>query len=162
MYGMKKYGMKNVQIIVGVGIVTALIAIIALIFIKPLTQSITMLFARFLEPGSISKTQALANNCNGKNSICVISNGKIVNKPITNADVTQEQQKYASAKDQHVQYAINVAAAVSAIRAYTHIPNLNLIPLNNGVPTHITYYCSPDKKCWAVDNQTHQVVPNAK
>lgn len=152
--------MKKIRFFIGVSLITAVIAITVLFLAKPLVQNVAIFIYRLQANGSVTKEKAVVNRCNGKDFVCVMKNGEIVSQKQTSTDSAKLQKKYASEKEQHIQYAINVAAAVSAVRAYTHIPNLDLTPLTNS-PVNITYYCSPDKKCWAVDNQTHKVVPQS-
>ena len=149
--------MKNRKVIITAGIFGLLVT--AFVLFLP---QITLLIARIQSRGAISKQQASLHQCDGKATICVVAGGQVVSKPLTNADLQYMQRGYSTEKDQHIEYAQNVTAAVVAIRAYTHIPDLNLSLLKDNAPVHISYYCSPDNKCWAVNNQTHQVIPEAK
>jgi hypothetical protein len=143
--------MHGIKFFFAIALVTFVFVILGAISFRPF-----MIFiARMQSRGSITKVQAAVNNCNGKDVICVMKNGKIVTQK-------QPAPSMALTQQDHMAYASNVALAVAAIRAYTHVPNLNLSLLNSNTPTHITYYCTPDNKCWAVNNYTHQVIPSAK
>lgn len=142
--------------------ITSTIAMLLFIFMPSFGRKITNPINKFISRGSVTKDQALATRCFEKDTICVIKDGKIVNKKQTEDEKENTLKQNTSKKEQNVQYAKNVSSAVAAIRAYTHIPDLNLTLLNNSAPSKISYYCSPDSKCWAVDNETHTVLPNAK
>lgn len=154
--------MKHPKTFIFIAIITSTVAMLLFIFIPSTGRIITNPINKLISRGSVTKDQALATRCFEKDTICVLKDGKIVNKKQTINEKENTQKQYTSIKEQNIQYAKNVSSAVAAIRAYTHIPDLNLTLLNNSTPSNISYYCSPDNKCWAVDNQAHSVLPNTR
>lgn len=103
--------------------------------------------------GSIAK-ESITTKCNGKDTVCVQKDGKI-----TTQKKEQEQKPCEKTKNCYLHYAANERAAVSAIRAYTGVQDMNLTPLiKDGTPDNVTYYCNDTKRCWAVDHSTHKVI----
>lgn len=103
--------------------------------------------------GSVAK-ETISAKCNGKDIICVQKDGKIISeKPQT------KEKACEKTKDCHLMYSSNERAAITAIRAYTGAPDMNLSPLiKDSAPDNITYYCNDSNNCWAVDHVTHKVL----
>ncbi len=105
------------------------------------------------DKGSVAKA-TIATKCNGKDTVCVQKGGEII------SEKPQEKEKACEkTKDCHLVYSANERAAITAIRAYTGVPDMNLNPLvKDSSPDNITYYCNDSNRCWAVDHVTHKVI----
>lgn len=136
---------------------------LAALFILPIRQKIQFFFGNIISRGAVSRDQALTTQCAEKNTICTVKDGRIEQKKLTEKDREQMEKQFTTTRERNIHYADNVAAAVFAIRKYTGVGNLDLHRLNESTPTNVSYYCTRDEsKCWAVDNTTHQVLPNLK
>lgn len=133
----------------------------ALVF-SPIRQNIQFFLGNFFSRGSVSKGQAESTQCNGKNVICTVKDGKLQSKKLSDTERKKIEKQYASPREKNIQYADNVAEAVQAIRHYTGVGDLNLQLMKGSSPAFVSYYCTNDNKCWAVDNDTHEVLPNVK
>lgn len=103
--------------------------------------------------GSIAK-DTISIKCNGKDVICMQKDRKIISEKQQTKEKACEKTK-----DCHLVYSANERAAITAIRAYTGVPDMNLNPLvKNSSPNNITYYCNDSSNCWAVDHVTHKVI----
>lgn len=103
--------------------------------------------------GSIAK-ESITTKCNGKDTVCIQKDGKV-----TAQKKEQAEKPCEKTKNCYLQYAANERTAISAIRAYTGVPDMNLTPLiKDGTPDNITFYCNDSNRCWAVDHSTHKVI----
>lgn len=103
--------------------------------------------------GSIDKN-SITTKCNGKDIICTQKNGTIIAQKQKTEEKSCEKERNC-----HLVYSANERAAVSAIRAYTGVQDMNLMPfVKDSTPDNITYYCNDSNKCWAVNHKTHNVV----
>ena len=149
--------MKNRKLLALIPVVT-IVVILIIVFRQP----IQFFFGNLISRGSISKDDAVATKCGTKNTICRVNSGKITSSTLSTDEVKKMEQQYNSPREMNIQYAENVSAAVHAIRAYTGVGNLDVSLLQESTPLYVSYYCTKYNKCWAVDNETHKVVPHAR
>lgn len=135
---------------------------LAALLILPFRQDIQFFLGNLVSRGAVSKDQAAATKCNGKDIVCTIKDGKIQSKKLSSGEIKKMEKQYASPRERNIQYADNVAEAVQAIRKYTGVGDLDLALMEGTSPAFISYYCTKNNKCWAVDNDTHQVLPGIK
>ena len=151
--------MRRRKIYIALAILLGLLVGIA---VSPAGRNIKFFVGKQVAWGSVTKDQALSTKCGEKNVTCDIVDGKVKAKAISQEDQEKIKKEFPSEQAMHVEYADNVLEAVQAIREYTGVGNLDLYRLNDTTPTNVSYYCTKENKCWAVDNKTHQVIPQLR
>lgn len=146
-------------ILIGITLTIVLIGIGLLLLFKNIQKTFTSSKTpvKLQLHGSLMKGKAVVT-CAGHSEVCVAENGKIVAKKLTGKVLEYIKYICDDPRNCPTPAPKKASAAIAAIRAYTNKPQLGLTPLGSNLATGLTYYCTFNKECWAIDNKTNKVL----